>query len=551
MKLVVIESPGKIKKFTSFLPKDYKIVASVGHITEIPRIGLNIKTSDGSFRPVIQIQKEKAEVVADIVEAAAEADEVYICTDPDREGERIAFDIGAVIGDKAPFKRASFNEITKKAVVKALSKPKEIDMNLVNSQVARSILDRLIGYLVSPKLWDNVGSGTSAGRVQSVALQLILDREKEISAFDCKDFWHIKANFNGFSASLKTGDRDNRLHDKESVEKVLKATKGHDFVIKKVEKKKKSKSPYAPFDTSSLQQAAASAFGWPGSKTMEIAQKIYESGLCTYHRTDSFAISEEAIQICRTHILSEYGDKYLPAKPRVFKKKTASQGAHECIRPTELSRDGGWVDSDELDEDETKLFELIQKRFVACQMASAEQSKTEVILDCNGHEFIAEGQQTVFDGWTFVWPTKESKEVLPALEVDEVHTPKKLASTKHSTRPPDRFNDASLVKRMEKEGVGRPSTWANIVETLLKREYVERDGKCFVVTSKGERVCNYLKSEFDSFFMDIKFTGKVENALDKIETGELDKLHVIKSFYSKLHEILHKEERDKEQAIFG
>jgi DNA topoisomerase-1 len=538
MKLVVIESPGKIKKLESFLPDDYRVLASFGHITEIPKSGLNIRLSDRTFKPMIVFRESQRSVLKDIEDYAKASDEVIICTDPDREGERIAFDIACLVGKDKPIKRAVFNEITKEAVLKALDNPTRINMNTVSSQLARSILDRIIGYIVSPKLWENVANGTSAGRVQSVALKLLAEREAEIQAFKPDTFWYLDADFEGFTARYKDVENDeSRFVCEDDLKKVLASCDKANFVVEQNKKTKRKAKSYAPFDTSSLQQAASVSFGWSGKKTMDVAQKLYEEGLITYMRTDSFSIAEQAVENCREFIQSNYGSEYLPKSPKKYEKKTKSQEAHECIRPTGLEYDE-WNSIDDLNDEQKDLLNLIRNRFIACQMEDMKVSKNEIIVSAGDHKFFAEGKEVVFDGWSKVWPVKDKGVLLPVLKKGDEVLCLKFDSKKSSTKPPSRYNDASLVAKMEKEGVGRPSTWASTIETLLKKKYAQKDKRNFMVTDLGKDVYGYLEKEYSTFFMDINFTSKVEDALDKIESGELDKHEVIEEFYLELKKLL-------------
>jgi len=552
MKLIVVESPNKAKTMSAFLPEGFNIIASLGHIMEIPSKGLNVDIENGTFVAVNEIISGKEEIVNTIKSQAEKADEVFIATDCDAEGERIALDIACFIEDKRKIKRAEFHEITKKAVLKAISNPREIDLNKVNSQVARRVLDRLIGYLVSPILWNKVPGGKSAGRVQSVALRLIAEREFEIEAFKAEKFWDVnvalKFGKETVTGVVKTKDK-NRFLKEDEAKKAKEIVSKSSPVVSDVEKKKTSRTPQPPFDTGDMQEAASAMLGWPSPKTMEVAQKLFEGGFTTYHRTDSYTISDEALKGCREWIKGKFGDKYLPNQPRTFEQKTKSQEAHECIRPTSLTGEG-WSLND-LSEDEKKLLNMIKARFIASQMENMDVEKTNITVSCSDYDVLVEGKSILFDGWSNIWKVDSKEVFLPSIAEGDKPNLVEAKVKLHETRPPERYNDGSLVKKMKKEGVGRPSTWATLVENLVARNYVTKDGKNFVLTQIGREVAVFLIKDFDNFFMDIGFTSKVEEELDRISRGEVNKLDVIKSFYESLDKIVNKEKHQAWAEIFS
>ena len=554
MKLLILESPNKVKTLYKLLPDGFDVIASVGHITHIPPDKMNINVSDGLFRPVIKPVPGKLNIMRAIRDKAASCDEVFICTDPDREGERIAWDILCLIKDKSKVKRAEFHEITKKAVTKAVANPRELDMDMVNSQFTRQILDRLIGYTVSPMLWKNVREAKSAGRVQSVALRLVAEREFEIESFTPEVFWDIPVTFKIGKEEVEgivvTKDQKNRIDDVEVANLAKKFIEESKPIVKTVVSKMMDRSPKPPFDTASLQKQASSTFGWSGKKTMEVAQKVYEAGYCTYHRTDSFVVSDEAYESCKEFIESEYGPNYVPETRPVYSKKSRSQEAHECIRPTSMSG-ASWVEGNDLGKDEQALYDMIRSRFIASQMASMKIEKTTVIVGCGKCNVVVEGKSVKFDGWSIMSSLQGKEVFLPKIEKGDVLELVNVYVKEHSTRPSDRFNDGTLVSKMEKEGVGRPSTWAVLVDTLLERGYVTKEGKNFKLTYTGRKVYEFLMSKFDTFFMDIGFTSAMEDELENISQGESDRLKVIRDFYSRLDELINAERNEAWARLSG
>jgi DNA topoisomerase-1 len=546
MKLFIVESPNKCGKLRKILGKDYTVAASVGHIRGIPAKGMNIDIENG-FAPKFEVSKGKGDVVKNLKKLAAKAEEVILATDDDREGEAIAFHIWDVLPkrDQAKCTRVTFREITSKAVLASLKNKREINENLVNAQKARQVLDRLIGYTISPLLWNKVASKTSAGRVQSIALKIVADREKEIKAFKPTDFWYVDADLKAkkgeFKARVVTKDKDNRYLDQQLVEKDYKALEKASYKMDKVEKKEKKVKAYPPFDTSSLQTTASTVFNWPIKKTATVAQKLYEQGHVTYIRTDSYNIAPEAVEDVRKLIKANVGDSYLPAKPLVYKKKAkaASQEAHECIRPTDVN-----MRETDLIGDEQKLYKLIRDRFIACQMNSmVVDTVTYHVKTSTKHSLIAKGQTVRFDGWSRVYRHISTKEnILPDVEEKEPLDLKELIKTKGTTKPPPRYNEGSLVKKMEDEGVGRPSTYPTIMENIQKREYVKKKDKkgTLEATELGIRVSEYLDSQFDQFIMDLKYTASLESDLDILEDGKRTYIEVVKDTYDKMMDLVTK-----------
>jgi DNA topoisomerase I len=553
-KLFIVESPNKIKTLKKILGNDYEIKASIGHIRSIPRKGMNIDIKN-NFTPNFEVSSDKRQVVKELKEAASKADEIFLATDEDREGEAISWHIYELFNKdcKKKCKRVTFDSITKSAVQAAINNKRDIDMNQVHAQHARQILDRLVGYKISPLLWFSVRSGTSAGRVQSIALKIVAQREKEIQAFKPTDFWYIDALLQGekgdFWARVVTKDKDNRyIKDDLSTEDLEKLKKAK-YYCAKVEKKERKVNAYAPFDTSSMLQAATSVLGWPVKKTTALAQKLYESGKCTYIRTDSFNISDEALEDVRSFIKSSVNEEYLPLKPNLFKKKSkaAAQEAHECIRPTHVKDTG----DDISDSDEKKLYKLIRSRFVACQMAPMVLDTVTYTIDTDCKKtLISKGQTIKFDGWSRVYRhTNTKEEELPSIEEKEKLDLKDIKRTKHTTQPPPRYNEASLVKKMESEGVGRPSTYASIMESIQKRGYVvkTKDKKgALSATELGLKVFDFLENNFKDFFMDINFTSGLEDKLANIADGKKNYLEVIQDTFDILQsEIKKARENDK------
>lgn len=557
MKLVIVESPNKCGKIRSFLGDGYKVMASVGHIREIPKQSINVDIK-GGFEPTYEVIKDKKSVVKDIQEAAKSADEIYLATDPDREGEGIAKHVYDILdkSSQKKCKRITFVEITKKAITDAIQKPRDIDASLVDAQKARQVLDRLIGYKCSPLLWYSAKlSGSSAGRVQSIALKLIVDRQKEINAFKPEDYWFIEALLkckNGeFAAKVVTKEKDNRYVDEKLATSDLEKLQKASFVLDKVERAEKKNNPPPPFDTNSLQVTCSSTFGWSLSKSQSIAQKLYENAKVTYIRSDSFNISQEALDEVRKYIKENHSNAYFPDKPNIYTKKSSAsaQEAHECIRPTHIGDEGSDID----DSDEKKMYDLIRDRFLACQMTP--QIVDTVVYNTkasSGHSLISKGQTIKFDGWTKAYKySKTKEEILPNASEKENLDLKDIKKTKHTTQPPARYNEGSLAKEMEKNGVGRPATRATIITAIQKKGYADKDKKSkgLVATDLGIKICDYLQPNFKDFFMDIKYTSTLEDDLDEIAQGNKKYLEVMTSVYDILQSHIKKAEGDKPPKV--
>ncbi len=539
MKLFIVESPSKCAKLKKILGADYSLIASAGHIMEIPKKGMNIDFE--TFEPKYVVSDSRQDIVNKIKIGASKADEIILATDPDREGEAIAKHIYNLLPKKDQNKcfRASFNEISKAAVTKSLAAKGPINEDTVNAQKARQVLDRLIGYKISPLLWKSIAPKTSAGRVQSIALKIVVDKEREIEAFKSTDFYHVDASLkckNGdFTARVVTDDKDNRYLDKKVAKTDTDILKKASYEIDSIERKEELRKASPPFDTASLQTTCSVIFKWPVKKTASLAQELYNKGFTTYIRTDSYNIADEAMDEVRKMIKKSAGEKYLPSSPNKYAKKSAAaksaQEAHECIRPTDCSDAGG-----ELNGDEKKLYKLIRERFVACQMAPMiVDTVVYKIKTSSGHSLIARGQTIKFDGWSKVYHYSKAKdEILPLAEDKESLNLIDVKMSEHKTQAPARYNEGSLIKKLEAEGVGRPSTYATMVGGIQERGYVEKvPGKkdALQATKLGMSICDYLVEHFNDFIMDIHFTALLEADLDIIEEGNKNFFDVVSATY--------------------
>jgi len=542
-KLVVVESPNKIKKIASFLGPDFVVKSSVGHIMDLPQKGLNIDIKD-DFKPTYQVIPKKRDVVKDLKAVAKDIDEVYLAADLDREGEYISASVQHVLKKRGrKFYRVTFAEITKKAVLEAFKNPGVVNTDLVEAQKTRRILDRLVGFKITPFLWQRGKSKSepsrSAGRVQSVGLRLIVERQKEIDAFKPVKYWTVDALVANkakkeFTVNLVMKNKL-AIDSEDKADKVVATLKKYDFNVDKVTKKSTKSSSSAPFTTSTLQQAASTILHWGSKKIMSVAQKLYEQGLITYMRTDSVAISKEAIKEMRVLIPKVTSKKHLPAKANAYKvKKGKAQEAHEAIRPSNLVDDLITILGTILDTDQKNLFELIWRKAIASQMAPAIFDKVEILVKCGKYKLKALGQTQTFDGFLNVWKYATTKEVtLPIVKEGEKLIKKEIAHKEHETKPPARFNEASLVKEMEANGVGRPSTYASIIEVLKLRKYVDMDGKAFIPTPVGVEVSDFLMVHFDAI-IEVDFTAKMEDALDEIAAGDKTRLEVLQEVWKEL-----------------
>lgn len=570
-KLVIVESPAKAKNIKGYLGRGYDVVASMGHVRDLPAQRLSVDV-DNNFEPNYTVIKGKENFVSDLKKKAAKADYVYLATDPDREGEAISWHLAYLLGlDLNRKNRVTFNEITKSGVTKGMANPREIDIDLVNAQQARRILDRLIGYKLSPFVSQKIRRGLSAGRVQSVALRLVVDRENEIRAFKPEEYWSIDVKLTNppdrksFSAVLVADPEGNNLKPdkkaltcKEDSDYILSKLEGAEYVVKSVKKGSRKKSPTPPFITSTLQQEASRRLSFQAKRTMKAAQELYEGvdvkgigtvGLITYMRTDSLRISDEARAAGNAYIRETYGEKYLPAKPRFFKTRGNAQDGHEAIRPSMPNVTPERV-RDSLTSDQYKLYKLIWERFIASLMEACIQETLKVEIDAGGYIFNATGFSVKFDGFTVLYEEKTDDAVkstaeapLPPLAEGDVLRLKSIDGNQHFTQPPARYTEASLTKALEENGVGRPSTYVTITSTILSKEYVVRDGKQFVPTELGEAVTNLLKDKLPNI-VNVKYTSKMEEDLDKIDSGNKNYIDMIRLYYEDFEAPLEKAKKE-------
>lgn len=556
MKLVLVESPTKARTLNRFLKKGFEVSASMGHVRDLPKSKLGVDV-ENNFEPKFVISRGKKKVITKLKKLAEEAEEIVLATDPDREGEAIAYHLKVLLKDKEEnFRRITFHEITKSAVDHALEEPGEINMQLVDAQKARRILDRLVGYKLSPLLWKKVRRGLSAGRVQTPAVRLIVEKEREIEAFDPEEYWKIyvdltRKNNEGIQVLLKKKNGETiEIENEEQSKSVCNDLKNSDYRVKKVKKKKISISPRPPFITSTLQRTASIYYHWSGKKTMHFAQRLYENGLITYHRTDSYNLSKGAVFKCREFIEKEYGDKYLPKKPRFYKTKSKmAQEAHEAIRVTDVSIK---PDDTDLKGAAKKLYELISKRFVACQMSDRIVERTTIEVEAKKKdkpEYLlrTKGRIEKFPGWRRVFGNKkDKKDLLPEVEEGEDLNLQKINPEQKFTQPPPRYSEASLIKELEDKGIGRPSTYAPIISTIQDRHYVEKlEGK-FKPTPVGETVNDFLLKYFPKIF-DYDFTARMEDDLDKVAEGEEDWTELMSQVWEPLAEKLETVEEEAER----
>ncbi len=565
--LIIVESPTKVKTIKRYLSGDYEVVASMGHLRDLPKSKLAVDI-EHNFEPMYVNIKEKENLIKDIKKKAKACDNVYLAGDPDREGEAISWHLAQLLGlDMSQKNRVTFNEITESGIKAGMANPRSIDLNLVNAQQARRILDRIVGYKLSPFLWRKIRRGLSAGRVQSVAVKMICDRENEIRAFVSQEYWSIDGKFSAvgsrktFSAKLNTVDGEKiELETKEQTDKILERLKGASYVIDKVKKSVHRKSPAAPFTTSTLQQEASRKLGFQGRRTMKTAQELYEgveiksmgqTGLITYMRTDSLRISDEARNAATEFIKAKYGDSYVPDTPRKYKSKGNSQDAHEAIRPTHPELTPDEVKASGVSNDQYKLYKLIWERFIASQMANCLMDTVSVDILADGCCFKATGYSVKFDGFTVLYEESrdddgEKKNVLPPIKKGDIVNVRSLEGNQHFTQPPPRYTEATLVKAFEETGIGRPSTYVPTISTILARNYVERDGKQLKPTSLGE-VTNELMSEHFKKIVDVKFTANMETNLDQVENGKKSWIKTLQDFYGEFdHELT-----DAEKAMDG
>lgn len=562
--LVIVESPAKAKTINKFLGADFVVLASVGHIKDLPKSKLGIEI-EKDFEPHYEVIKGKANTIKELKKAGKSADKIYLAPDPDREGEAIAWHIAEEVDKKhEKTHRVLFNEITEKAVKDAIKHPQALDKNKFEAQQARRVLDRLVGYQVSPILWDKVRMGLSAGRVQSVAVRLICDREREIQAFVPVEYWSITALFEEpssgsvFGAKLaKKGGKKIELGNGDEANAVLKDLEGAAYRVSDVEAKETRRNPAAPFTTSKLQQEASRKLGFTAKKTMMLAQQLYEGidigedgpvGLISYMRTDSTRISNEAIEGARAFILEKWGREYLPAKANIYKTKKKAQDAHEAIRPTYFKYPPETV-RQHLSKDQFRLYQMIWNRFVACQMSQAIIDQTRVHIEARDYTFNASGSTVKFPGFMAVYvegkdtEEEEGAEKLPPVRKDDLLNLKELAPAQHFTQPPPRFTEATLVKELEENGIGRPSTYAAILSTIQDREYAVKEKTQFKPTELGFLVTDMLIGSFPEI-LDVEFTAHMEDELDLIEEGKIPWRQTMHEFYGPFKESLEKAKKD-------
>ncbi len=550
--LVIVESPTKVPTIKGFLGKGYKVVSSKGHVRDLPKSKLGIDV-EHDFEPKYINIRGKGELINALKKEAKNASKVLLATDPDREGEAISWHLAAVLGlDSEKAQRITFNELTKNTVRDAIKHPRDLDMNLVNSQQTRRILDRLVGYKISPFLWKKIKSGLSAGRVQSVATRMIVEREEEIEAFVSEEYWTISARLfkeSGESFVAKfhgTPEKKLSIADGEQAEKLLAELKEASFAVGGIKKAVKRRKPLPPFTTSTLQQEANRRLGFQSQRTMMVAQELYEGvslgertahGLITYMRTDSLRISEEAQAAASALIRDKFGPEYCPKTPNVYKTKAGAQDAHEAIRPSDPSLTPDSVKG-KLSNDQFKLYKLIWERFMASQMKNAELDTVSVDIAAGKYLFRASGYTVKFPGFMVLYDTVRDNEdeddkplELPPLTVDEPLTAQEITPAQHFTQPPARFTEGSLVKMMEEKGVGRPSTFTSTITTIIARGYVRRNGKVLEPTELGRLTTKLMKDSFPEI-VDYGFTAKMEDDLDKIENGQAEYLSVLRNFYT-------------------
>lgn len=549
--LIIVESPTKAKKISKFFKGKYQVIASNGHVRDLPKSTLGIDV-ENNFAPKYITVRGRGELIDKIKKGAKSAHHVYLATDPDREGEAISWHLAAILGlDDTSKCRIEFNEITESAVKAAIKNPRSINHDLVDAQQARRVLDRLVGYKISPILWHKVKGGLSAGRVQSVATRMICDREDEIANFVSEEYWSITAKLESehskkpviakfFGVDGKKCD----IHTQAEAQDIVDRASGKDFKVADVKITRKSKHAFAPFTTSSLQQEASRKLGMTSENTMKIAQELYEgasfdSGLITYMRTDSVRVSYEAQMAALELIKKQYGEKYAPDKPNFYKGKSNAQDAHEAIRPTNLKNTPAAL-KDKMTAQQYKLYKLIYDRFLASQMTDAQIDSTSVSYDVDSLTFRSSGQHTVFDGFTVVYNdnTDETKDVsLPDIKMGELLKPLEVKPEQHFTQPPARYTDATLVKAMDDLGIGRPSTYAPTISTIIARSYVKREKKVLYPTDLGMIVTDIMRENFESI-VSYEFTAEMEEKLDQIGDGDINWTDVIRDFYKPFSETL-------------
>ena len=564
-KLVIVESPTKVKSIKKYLGSGYEVMASMGHIRDLPKSKLGVDI-EHDFKPQYVNMTDKKDLIKSLKEAAANSDCVLLATDPDREGEAISWHLAQILAlDMKECNRVAFNEITESGVKAGIKEPRKINLDLVDAQQARRVLDRIVGYKLSPFLWKKVKSGLSAGRVQTVALRLIVEREREIEKFNPEEYWSVDAKLlasrKSFSAKLHgfaDGKKIDIIPNEEEAGKIVSALEGAEYRVSELKKGTRKKQPAPPFITSTLQQEASRKLGFTGQRTMRIAQQLYEgvdvpgvgtTGLITYMRTDSLRISEEARAAANKYIAGRYGANYLPEKPRYFKTKSGAQDAHEAIRPTSVTLTPDSL-KESLTAEQYKLYKLIWERFIASLMAVCVQNTVNVNITAGDYLFKASGYSVKFDGFTVLYEEGRDEDsedggALPEMKEGDILKLKELTPNQHFTQPPARYTEPTLIKALDENGIGRPSTYAPIISNILSRDYIEREKKSLKPTGLGTVVSDLMVEYFDKI-VDVKFTAGLEEKLDEIGAGERGWIDTIKAFYKDFDKLYTKAESSLE-----
>lgn len=564
-KLLIVESPTKVKSIKKYLGSGYEVMASMGHIRDLPKSKLGVDI-EHDFKPQYVNMTDKKDLIKSLKEAAANSDCVLLATDPDREGEAISWHLAQILAlDMNECNRICFNEITESGVKAGIKEPRKINLDLVDAQQARRVLDRIVGYKLSPFLWKKVKSGLSAGRVQTVALRLIVEREREIEKFNPEEYWSVDAKLlasrKSFSAKLHgfaDGKKIDIIPNEEEAGKIVSALEGAEYRVSELKKGTRKKQPAPPFITSTLQQEASRKLGFTGQRTMRIAQQLYEgvdvpgvgtTGLITYMRTDSLRISEEARAAANKYISGRYGVNYLPEKPRYFKTKSGAQDAHEAIRPTSVTLTPDSL-KESLTAEQYKLYKLIWERFIASLMAVCVQNTVNVNITAGDYLFKASGYSVKFDGFTVLYEEGKDEDsedggALPEMKEGDILKLKELTPNQHFTQPPARYTEPTLIKALDENGIGRPSTYAPIISNILSRDYIEREKKSLKPTGLGTVVSDLMVEYFDKI-VDVKFTAGLEEKLDEIGTGERGWVDTIKAFYKDFDKLYTKAESSLE-----
>lgn len=565
-KLVIVESPAKAHTIQKYLGPDYEVMASMGHVRDLPASRLSVDVKN-DFAPNYENIKGKGELIKKLRAEAKKSDYVYLATDPDREGEAISWHLAQLLKlDETEPNRVTFNEITKSGIKYGMEHPRCIDQQLVDAQQARRVLDRIVGYEISPFLWKKIRKGLSAGRVQSVAVRLVVDREDEIRAFKPEEYWTLEALLQKQGAKTKpftakyygTGGKKCEITTEEQANALKAAAEKEPFIIKSIKMGTRQKNPAPPFITSTLQQDASRRFGFQAKRTMKVAQELYEGinlpdlgavGLITYMRTDSLRISDEALSAAHDYIQRTYGENYALAKPRTFRSKSNAQDGHEAIRPTMIDLAPAKI-KESLSSDQYKLYKLVWERFIASQMAACVQDTVSTDITAGEHLFKASGFSVRFDGYTRLYTEavdneEEQETNLPRLEEGEHLTLKELKPNQHFTQPPPRYTEATLIRELEENGIGRPSTYAPTLSTILQRGYVEREGKALKPTIVGETVTRLMKEQFGKI-VDVKFTAEMEQELDEVEAGKTEWVGMMHHFYDDFTDMLQSAEKNME-----